>query len=645
MKNIRILPLLIFFVGVVLIFYIINDLKNDKIKEAVTSTFESKASNLVAVLDTLIDEKQKSTLNISLSMAQNENIIRALKINDASILHLDTLSKRFKEHSEYKNLWFQIITKDGYSFSRSWTNQKGDYLLKARKGLKELIQKPKQSIRISVGKYDLTFKSIIPIYDNNKLFLGFIETISHFNSISSEFRKEGIDSIFLADKRYKKQLIYPFNKNFLGDYYVANTNADELILKYLEKKDITQYIEQFLLKDYFVDKKLNKLVVYKPIFSKTSKSIAHLLIFYPLDNFSISQIEDIKYSYNIYFIIVVFIMIVIAMIFYLNSFKNEEESVGNINIILILFIIYVLLSSAIYFILNYGITKHVKGHLVSQKEKILSEYNLIYQKNKDISNFIFESYLDTRLVKEMFKSKDRQTLYNHLKKDYKSLKEKYNIKQIHFHDKDSFSFLRMNNPKKYLDSLKNIRSSVDFVNKTMIPYDGFEIGRSSGSYRYIFPLDIDNVHIGSVEISFDIYSVLSQFHTNLNNNRLTFLLRNSASKDKLSDAGKQNYIKSPLEDFYFDKKLLQRMKSDNIHMQVRKKSQEEIASVLELVLKAKPFTISLRKSNEIITGIPILNIISKEVVGTIQVSTNNDSVREVYSGLYIAFSIIAIFWL
>ena len=300
MKNIKIIPLLLFLASLIATYVLIDSLKNEKIKDTISLSFKHKSLNLSTVLETLIEEKQKSTLNISLSMAQNQNIIKALKTKDSSILNLDILSKRFREYSEYKNLWFHIIDKDGYSFSRSWSNKYGDYMLDAREDLKELFKNPKQSTHISVGKFDLTFKSIIPVYDEESNFIGFFETISHFNSISSEFSKQGIDVMFLADKKYKTQLIYPFTKTFIENFYVSNLNANSKIINYLSANNITNYIDRFLTRDFFVDKKLNKLVVYKQLFDVSNESMAHLLLFYPLDNFSVEQIKEIGDIYHVY---------------------------------------------------------------------------------------------------------------------------------------------------------------------------------------------------------------------------------------------------------------------------------------------------------------------------------------------------------
>ena len=53
----------------------------------------------------------------------------ALLKNDTSLLKLDDFSKTLKKYSNFKNIWFQIIDKNGNSFYRSWAEHKNDSLI------------------------------------------------------------------------------------------------------------------------------------------------------------------------------------------------------------------------------------------------------------------------------------------------------------------------------------------------------------------------------------------------------------------------------------------------------------------------------------------------------------------------------------
>ena len=86
-----------------------------------------------------------------------------------------------------------------------------------------------------MGIYDITFKSMVPIYKDEK-FIGMLECITHFNSITRDLRaKNMLEPIILVDKLFTNQLKeHSFTKIFLKDYYVANLSVSSEILKYLE---------------------------------------------------------------------------------------------------------------------------------------------------------------------------------------------------------------------------------------------------------------------------------------------------------------------------------------------------------------------------------------------------------------------------
>ena len=97
-----------------------------------------------------------------------------------------------------------------------------------------MLKEPKITSTISVGKFDMTFKTLVPIYDLDKTYLGIFEIITHFNSISRKLAEEKFGAVILADKKYKKQLTKAFTNTFIQDYYVANLDADKSLLKLME---------------------------------------------------------------------------------------------------------------------------------------------------------------------------------------------------------------------------------------------------------------------------------------------------------------------------------------------------------------------------------------------------------------------------
>ena len=161
------------------------------------------------------------------------------------------------------------------------------------------------------------------------------------------------------------------------------------------------------------------------------------------------------------------------------------------------------------------------------KKQVLLEYQSIISKNKDIAQLIFLSYIQKEKVIELFKNREREKLFNYLNKIYPDLKKRYNVRQLHFHLPDSTSFLRMHKPSKYGDSLKGVRESVDYVNNYLKSYHGFEEGRIFNGFRHVFPVfDKNNKHLGSVEVSFDIYSFIESYLKLFDSKRVNLLLKN-----------------------------------------------------------------------------------------------------------------------
>ncbi|QOW61413.1 methyl-accepting chemotaxis protein [Treponema pedis] len=106
---------------------------------------------------------------------------------------------------------------------------------------------------------------------------------------------------------------------------------------------------------------------------------------------------------------------------------------------------------------------------------------------------------DTNIIKA-FAEKDRNALLYAAGSLYKTMHEKYNIEQFHFHTPEVNSFLRVHAPLKYGDNLSSYRLSVIEANKEKKRISGLEVGLSDLGFRIVTPLySSEGVHIGSVE--------------------------------------------------------------------------------------------------------------------------------------------------
>ncbi|MFY9202187.1 MAG: cache domain-containing protein, partial [Limnochordia bacterium] len=72
-----------------------------------------------------------------------------------------------------------------------------------------------------------------------------------------------------------------------------------------------------------------------------------------------------------------------------------------------------------------------------------------------------------------------------------------------FHLPDSTSFLRLHQPERYGDSLRDFRHTVNVANQTRTITAGLEEGRGGYGLRVVVPVFYQGQHIGSVEYGGD----------------------------------------------------------------------------------------------------------------------------------------------
>lgn len=140
--------------------------------------------------------------------------------------------------------------------------------------------------------------------------------------------------------------------------------------------------------------------------------------------------------------------------------------------------------------------------LMSQSEKNLETIitNSIAQEiqdNLDYTESNVKSVVENPKVQELFAKRDREGLYKYLLPNYESVKDRF--PQAHFHLPDSTSFLRMNKPKKFGDSLKDFRFTVNEANSSKKTVKAIESGVSGFGFRVVMPVSYNGEHVGSFE--------------------------------------------------------------------------------------------------------------------------------------------------
>ena len=192
-------------------------------------------------VEKMIVYKQKGTLAMAFAIANDKSLADTILSNNMQNDYYDDIISKFSANGLYKRSWMQILDKDLNPIYSSFNRQNSVELNSVREDLMESSALEKPIMSISVGNYNLCMRAITPIIKNHK-FIGLIEVSSGFDSISSQMKDIGIDSVVVLSKEYKNALKIPFTKMFIEDYYIANIDAPIALMGYLRRNGVHNYI-------------------------------------------------------------------------------------------------------------------------------------------------------------------------------------------------------------------------------------------------------------------------------------------------------------------------------------------------------------------------------------------------------------------
>ena len=292
-------------------------------KEAlILEIYDLKTSEIKNLFKDEISKKKGNTSAITYLISRDNSVREALLKKDKSLIDFQEDLENIKHFSDNKNLWIQIIDRNGFSFYRSWTDNVGDNAAAARLDITDMIKNPQEMITISTGRFDMTFKTMLPIYDKNKNFIGMIEMISKFNSIAQEFKNKKIEPLFVLHEDYTDRFIEPFTKLFIGKNYVANLNANNEIMKKVEKFGIDKFIK---IKDYMIFGEY--FVVKDEIKDIHGGDMGYFFFFIDKNSIDTSSISEMEVDF-LFVIITLIIVIILATLYIINrnyvNFLNEK---------------------------------------------------------------------------------------------------------------------------------------------------------------------------------------------------------------------------------------------------------------------------------------------------------------------------------
>ena len=616
-----------------------NYYKEQKAQSFYHALYSKLTVAMINKVETLISEKKNATLTISLSQSKNTQILDALSNNADAQRFLQDLSLQLRKETDFKNVWFQIINKDGISIARSWSDKKGDDLSLIREDIRSMKNKPTIKSTISVGKFDMSFKAMVPVFSKNGKYIGIFETITHFNSIANKIDKDGFFSIAIVDKKYKKQLKHPFTKLFIKNNYIANINADKKYMDLISSRGIDSFKSSN--SSYVIDSQSNNLVINYTLFDSSDLPMANFFMFKPLENIDISSINTMRAIVDLFMLFSSIVILFIFIFLFKRELHTKDYSKEKLRYIFIFSILLIILAVLYHQFLHWNYKSNQTDYIKNYNKNIGRDFNIIHEKFNTIADSTFETILNTKEVLDIIRSsyiddkskeKSRKELFNLLISKYEYLKT-LNIRQLHFHLKDNESFLRFHRPKKYGDNLTGIRSTVEWVNKNFQAISGFEEGRIYNGFRNVFPLTyVDynttkEYHIGSVETSFSPYAIIHEFIKSYGA-KASFVISSDVVKTKVFNDEQSNYKKGKFKDFYSEVTVHKQLDHAVKRIDIEKIDPSDLELVNKKIFEGEIFSLHSKYENYLYTFIPIKNPVSKKVVAAIILQLDNKVLKE-----------------
>ncbi len=314
--------LLLTFFTVILTLIFHNFYYTKKINELTQEIYNNKSNDMISLFDDEVNKKFGKTFTLTYVLSKDQKLIDALVKNDNNLLDYTQVIKDIQTYGDYKNIWIQVIDKDGYSFYRSWTKKIGDHAASARLDIADMIKNPKPMKGISTGRFDMTFKTMFPLYNGDE-FVGMIEMITKFNSIARTMDEHNIHPLIVLHEDYTKRFIKPYTGLFIDNNYVANLNASKELMDLAQRHGIKKlmYLEQPKILGRY-------LVTTTQIKDVHGGEMGFGIFFFDKKNLDYSIIYDFKVNYFFNIIIVLVIIILLMLyIFYKDHAKQLKEEV------------------------------------------------------------------------------------------------------------------------------------------------------------------------------------------------------------------------------------------------------------------------------------------------------------------------------
>jgi PAS domain S-box-containing protein len=309
-----------------------------------------------------------------------------------------------------------------------------------------------------------------------------------------------------------------------------------------------------------------------------------------------------------------------------------EKKERKIPIQIILIVVFVILASVLFYVLNSRITHNRQDHLQLVTKRYEHAYNTNYDQYKEVAHTIHSGIMDRYNIQGVYqqlltaneeqKNLLRQELLASIQPRYEKLRQQSKVQQlIHFHLRDNESFLRLHEPDTYGDNLTDLRKTVAAVNRTHLPISGFEEGAMYIGYRFVFPITAaDQSHLGSMEVSFgpEALALTMMKHHAVRSNFFT-------KEELLPDELRKKFKKSHHKGYLFDKNVFVMLeKFFPKEMKELRSSEKIFDTIYANAHSGQAMSTYDPNSDTVITTLPILSPITEEMIAFFTVRSQSD---------------------
>ncbi|MGO8879254.1 MAG: response regulator [Desulfomonilaceae bacterium] len=265
----------------------------------------------------------------------------------------------------------------------------------------------------------------------------------------------------------------------------------------------------------------------------------------------------------------------------------------------------------------------------SRIQFLQNQYHATLKSYSLLTNTIFEEVLDQldvlSLVKRADDAKNEQAkaivrgqLFVKLNDTYQRLADR-NFRQLHFHLPNGESLIRFHIPSKFGDNLFKTRPSIRFVNTAKVKVEGYEEGPGGPGFRYVFPLNFQGTHIGSVELGVSFEALRSSMEKLYAPETFSFLIKKQIVDQTLFPDEAKKYSVSELSKDYVhgpeDSESVPFSKLLGLSHDAASKLINQIKSQAgSIIAQGKSFCVGITANDQdyVVTFIPVFNIGGKQ---------------------------------